>query len=413
MQRDESIPPAGDGRVGLKLIVQDTGIGMSADAAARLFQPFEQTDASITRRYGGTGLGLSICRRIVTLMDGTITVESTPGHGSAFIVAIRLPVATDEPPPVDARLPALAATPADDLTRVRVKGDARVHAGLILVADDHPTNREVMLRQLAILGYSADAVCDGQEALEALGRTDYALLLSDCHMPVMDGFELAAQIRAGEKDTGRRLPVIAITANALAGEAERCIAAGMDGYMAKPVQIMQLKDILRQFLPESPPAEKDGDAAAEKLPALDTRAMSALFDDDVDAMKRTLMKFVDFARGAIEIAAECRRRARRRCRETERRQIVGRRGPRGRARARRGRTARRRRRPRGRLAGAGQENFPSRRRLAGSRNIRALARHARTRDLLRERRAVAACAGLRRHRPRSTIAAVAAMKRRS
>lgn len=287
-----------DRRIGVKLIVQDTGIGMSEEAASRLFRPFEQTDASITRRFGGTGLGLSICRRIVTLMGGAITVESKPGQGSAFIVALPLAIDDETGPVTSAKA---SAPPSDDMAWSLPKNGTRAQSGLILVADDHPVNRDVMLKQLEILGYAADAVRDGQEAFEALSRTDYGLLLSDCHMPVLDGFELTARIRAEEAATGRHLPIVAITANALAGEAERCVAAGMDGYLAKPVQIAELRAVLARFLPATPdPSERvDADADTASAAVLDLRAMSALFDDDVEAIKRTLMKFTVFAETSL------------------------------------------------------------------------------------------------------------------
>lgn len=295
---------AGVGRMGMKLIVQDTGIGMSDEAASRLFRPFEQTDASITRRFGGTGLGLSICRRIVTLMGGAITVESKPGHGSAFIVTV--PLAIDDDP--DQSVPTETSTPAPDVgARLRPTG-AQEQAGLILVADDHPVNRDVMLKQLEILGYAADAVRDGQEALDALSQTDYGLLLSDCHMPVIDGFELTARIRAGETTNGRHLPIVAITANALTGESDRCLAAGMDYYLAKPVQIADLRAVLARFLPREAEAIEDvARPATDGIAVLDLKAMNALFDDDVDAMKRTLLKFVDFAAGSLATHREAAR----------------------------------------------------------------------------------------------------------
>ena len=290
-ERDDAQRAGDSGRIGVKLIVQDTGIGMTDEAASRLFRPFEQTDASITRRFGGTGLGLSICRRIVTLMGGAIHVESKPGQGSAFIVA--MPLAIDDEAD-QAASTEVVAPPSDEVARTLPAEGVRTRTGLILVADDHPVNRDVMLKQLEILGYAAVAVRDGQEALEALSRRDYGLLLSDCHMPVLDGFELTARIRADERSTGRHLPIVAITANALAGEAERCLAAGMDGYLAKPVQIAELRAVLARFLPAVVEPEREP-PDAESTAVLDLKAMNALFDDDIDAIKRTLMKFTGFA----------------------------------------------------------------------------------------------------------------------
>ncbi len=296
--RDKVATAGDDARVGLRFVVRDTGIGMDTETAARLFAPFAQTDASIARRFGGTGLGLSISKSIVELMGGEISVASVRGEGSTFTVSLDLPIAAAESTPAAITKETVVAPVDDEMDHVRAKGFVAGTTPLVLVADDHPTNREVILRQLAILGYSADAVNDGQQALDALAQTDYALLLSDCHMPVVDGFELTDRIRGQERDTEKHLPIIAITANALVGEAERCIAAGMDGYMAKPVQIAQLRETLARFLPVAEATQRS--PAIAKMQALDLAAMKALFDDDRTAIHRTLSKFVDFATGAAE-----------------------------------------------------------------------------------------------------------------
>lgn len=180
---------------------------------------------------------------------------------------------------------------------------------LILVADDHPINREVLLRQLSRLGYTAEAVNDGEAALAALAAKPYALLLTDCHMPQMDGFELTAHVRHAERASGRaRLPIVAITANALLGEAERCLAAGMDGYLPKPVEMSRLREELRRWLPprrngvDKPASENDLAAAAapaaETLP-VDPAVLAALFGDDRDTIRDLFAKFVASGRDML------------------------------------------------------------------------------------------------------------------
>jgi signal transduction histidine kinase/ActR/RegA family two-component response regulator len=238
--------PLGGGRTRVTIAVSDTGIGLDAEQRARLFQPFTQADNSTTRRYGGTGLGLSIVRRLAQLMEGDITVESTPGLGSTFTTVLLLQAAP--------------AQPVDDRPSPREQPDPFVAAPAsavagppILVVDDHPVNREVLVRQLALLGLAADTAEDGVEALEACGRRDYAVVLADLHMPRLDGYGLTQRLRSREAETGTsHTPVIAVTANAMKGEEERCLAAGMDGYLAKPVEMSRLRAQLDRWLPTLP-----------------------------------------------------------------------------------------------------------------------------------------------------------------
>ncbi len=361
------------GTAGVRMIVKDNGIGISAEAQARLFTPFTQADESTARKFGGTGLGLSICRRLVLKFGGSLTLCSSLGHGAEFIV--ELPLQEAEPlrlplphcsltgvnmvavtsDPLTTRIvadycaeagatvmvvedkPALARhlcrLPADDTPHVvllgldasssdsqvvelpagvglvrlvHVKEQARdlaahevilrgspllhddlvqgvAQAGgrtdclqqsdfsaleadlpgglltvppsvprgqLILLADDVETNREVMQAQLALLGYDCELAVDGVEAL-AMWRTGrYALLLTDCHMPNMDGFELTAAIRQAEPPSCR-LPIVAITANAMQGQGRRCLEMGMDDYLAKPLRMAELAPMLSKWLPPS------------------------------------------------------------------------------------------------------------------------------------------------------------------
>ncbi len=179
---------------------------------------------------------------------------------------------------------------------------------LILVADDHPINRQVILRQLNRLGYAAEAVIDGVEALKALAEKPYALLMTDCHMPELDGFALTDRIRGDERHSGRpRLPIIAITANALLGEAERCLAAGMDGYLAKPIEMPRLREELRRWMPTRHGEANDvadpqatSPATAQELgPPVDPAVLATLFGDDRDTIRELFTEFVKAGRDML------------------------------------------------------------------------------------------------------------------
>lgn len=238
-----------DGADTVRFSVTDTGIGISKENQRKLFQPFTQAEGDTTRRFGGTGLGLVICRRLADLMGGMIEMDSAPGRGTTMRLVVPLPHA--DPAAIEQADNATTLT-AGMLTsrRPAPSVDAAVAEGtLVLVADDHPTNRMMLLRQLSLLGYAAEAVEDGRQALEAWRSGRFALVLTDCHMPEMDGYELARSIRAAEPGDGHRIPIIACTANVLEGEAEACLAAGMDSYLAKPVGLAFLLRMLDAWLP--------------------------------------------------------------------------------------------------------------------------------------------------------------------
>jgi PAS domain S-box-containing protein len=353
----------------LHFSVTDTGPGIAADVAERLFEPFRQADQSTRRRFGGTGLGLSISRRIVELMGGKIGFDSSLGRGSTFWFTIPLPRVLDDEREagdplrgsrilvvdeetvarqvvdqyllswgavasstgnaahalelaramasrhssfdaiiIDRRaggdayafatrmrgLPGMELVPMVLITgsdepaigpEARSRGfsavvrkpirqvilhDALVsavrgtipigrqpepelppvarEAVLILVAEDNPVNRKLALQQLKKLGYSAHAVTNGREAIEAVGRGDYGLVLMDCQMPEVDGFEATREIRHVEAGSGVHIPIIAMTANALEGDREECLAAGMDDYLAKPVQLAALRAAVERYV---------------------------------------------------------------------------------------------------------------------------------------------------------------------
>ena len=280
--------PLGGGRTRVMLAVKDTGIGLDAAQQARLFQPFSQADSSTTRRYGGTGLGLSIVRRLAQLMGGDVAVDSAPGEGSTFTVTLTLEAASASAEAAPLTLP----SPPDFGRRgVGTAGGAEAR---LLVVDDHPVNREVLMRQLRLFGLAADTAADGSEALAAWAPGRYAAVLADLHMPGMDGFALTRQLRAAEaEDGGARTPIVAVTANAMRGEEERCLAAGMDAYLAKPVAIDRLRVTLERWLPIGDGAQAASSAGIGV--AIDRDVLAAWLGDDRAGIEDLLRKFRDSA----------------------------------------------------------------------------------------------------------------------
>jgi len=295
-----STSPLGSGRTRVTLGVRDTGIGLDAEQQARLFRPFAQADSSTTRRFGGTGLGLSIVRRLAELMEGSVAVESTPGVGSEFTVTLTLATA-----PADSPLKTLMrpAAPGGAAALARAGTGPRV-----LVVDDHPVNREVLVRQLGLIGIDCDTAEDGIEALAAWAPGRYAAVLADIHMPRMDGHELTRRIRAAEAGGRDRTPVVAVTANALKGEEERCLAAGMDAYIAKPVNIDRLRATLERWLALH--GDADAGHAAEGTPAgaaIDRGVLAGWLGDDAAAIDSLFARFRETAvEGERDIEAAAR-----------------------------------------------------------------------------------------------------------
>ncbi len=238
-------------RVTVEFKVTDNGIGMDDETRARIFTSFTQADVSTTRTFGGTGLGLAISRHLVRLMGGDIVVQSVLGEGATFIVRLPfllLPRGSSSTGQAGTEGGALPSIGKSESTTQLSREEALQQGCLILVAEDNVINQQVIFRQLAFLGYFADIADDGREALACWESGDYALLLTDLQMPKMDGYELSRAIRAGEAGK-RRMPIIALTANALADEAERCAVAGMDDFVGKPTRLDGLQAMLEKWLP--------------------------------------------------------------------------------------------------------------------------------------------------------------------
>jgi signal transduction histidine kinase/integral membrane sensor domain MASE1/CheY-like chemotaxis protein len=222
----------------LRLSVSDTGIGIPADQQRKLFRAFVQGDSSTSRKYGGTGLGLAISSRLAELMGGQIEIESATGKGSTFWTCLRF------------AKPAFAGTAAS-AGRPSIAGAAASAAKprkkmRILVAEDGAVNQRVIVLQLEQLGYTAEVVNDGLEAIEAFQGAAYDLVFMDCQMPRMDGYGATAAIRRWEAP-GQRVPIVAMTANAMKGDREKCLAAGMDDHLPKPITIESLEGILARW----------------------------------------------------------------------------------------------------------------------------------------------------------------------
>jgi PAS domain S-box-containing protein len=284
------------GHITLRFAVRDQGIGLSAEEQARLFRPFSQADASTTRNFGGTGLGLAISKRLVEMMDGRIWVDSVQDQGSTFQFTARFPLSSAAP---NAQPPR-----AKHLDRATLE---HLHGADILVVEDAELNQEVMQELLRQAGCQVRIAANGQEALRAVVEARPDCVLMDCQMPVMDGFEATRRLRA--EPQWENLPIIALTANAMAGDRERCLAAGMNGFVTKPVKFNELLETLARWLQAEPspaaPHAEEPPAAPETasglmVPGIDTAKGLKLIGGETDFYLRLLKVFRDERIGSFQ-----------------------------------------------------------------------------------------------------------------
>ena len=276
--------PSARGRC-VRFEVTDTGIGIDAEQAERLFEPFSQADSSTTRTHGGTGLGLSICRELVELMGGTIGAHGEPGRGSTFWFTIDLGVAAEAPEPEPDAAPA-AAPPEIP----------------VLVVDDNAVNRMVAAEMLRKRGYRVDVAKNGEEAVAAVTAEAFAVILMDCHMPIMDGYEATRAIRASEDGGGARVAIIAMTSDTVDSVREACFDAGMDDYLAKPVTGDALGEAIERWRPVEEKSDLD-------LGVLDKLTKETSGGRDSELMKNLAGLFREDAnRGLKQVADALRER---------------------------------------------------------------------------------------------------------
>jgi len=264
----------------LRFRVSDTGIGIEPEVQAQLFQAFTQADASTTRRYGGTGLGLAICRQLVLQMRGDIGVESEPGVGSTFWFTVEVEKQSASSP-IEVEMP--------EMERRTIAGNPRV-----LIAEDNVINQRVAAHHVHQLGYLADTVADGNEVLEALSRIPYDIILMDCHMPQLDGYETTRRIR---ESGGRQPYIIAVTANAMQGDKEICLAAGMDAYISKPIHTAELHSALQMA---QSPAGAVSPKELAALRRLDNEAAPGIFAELTELFCRSTPLLLSQACKAVD-----------------------------------------------------------------------------------------------------------------
>ncbi len=266
----------------IRFSVRDTGMGIPAEVQDQLFQRYRQESLDTERMYGGTGLGLAICKRLSEMMDGQIELHSDPGHGSTFSVVLTLPISG-----LPGEEPMVMQTDSRQ-RQVEPLFQDPSRAPMVLAVDDHPINRELLARQLKLLGLQAETADNGLTALNKWQTGHYDLVITDCHMPEMDGYELARKIRESETGHATPIPIIAWTANALAEEANRCHNAGMNDLLVKPCDMTQLKKAVSRWL--NVPSGKD-------VP-VDMQVLSSIIEDQA-GQTRLLREFMQHIRADL------------------------------------------------------------------------------------------------------------------
>jgi len=280
--RVESQAPA-EGKVCLHFAVADTGIGIPADKQRRTFEAFEQADGSTTRQYGGTGLGLAISSQVVEMMGGRICVESEVGQASTFRFTAWFGLGCAE----------VAPQPRLVTRHVAWEWRTKLH---VLLAEDNAVNRALVLRLLEKRGHAVRAATNGRETLNVLERSGFRgfdLVLMDVQMPEMDGFEATAAIRAHEKATGAHLAIIAMTAHAMKGDRERCLAAGMDGYVSKPIRAQELWEAIARLVRTRTERVGEGGTKAQPTEVLDRQQVLACFEGNKQLLAESIGLFLD------------------------------------------------------------------------------------------------------------------------
>jgi two-component system, NarL family, sensor histidine kinase EvgS len=292
----------------VEVAVTDTGIGISPEQQPGLFAEFTQADAETQTRYGGTGLGLVICKRLAVLMGGDITLQSTPGTGTTMRLVGPLPVGNPDQLRADPEGASIVRATSRPMPS---REQAEHERSLLLLAEDHPTNRTVLSLQLALIGFQVDLAEDGQEAYERWLTGRYGLLLTDLNMPRLDGYDLARRIRARERETGAaRTPIIALSANVMQGEPSKCLSVGMDDFAAKPTTIPTLAARLARWLPHLKWTSEGTDGPELLVPAtasgaqwpdglVDAVALDALTGGDAELAANFVQDYLEVTRADI------------------------------------------------------------------------------------------------------------------
>ncbi len=269
-----------EGCFDFRLSVKDTGIGIDRERQAKLFDMFTQADASVSRQYGGSGVGLAICRKLVEMMGGSIGVASQKGKGSEFSVALSLPIAASASVPA----PGPADGAESQSQRMCAASGCANCEGKVLVVEDTEVNQQVVYEMLSIMGLSYEGAEDGERAVAAFQREKYGCILMDCHMPRMNGYQATRAIRELEQCAGGHTPIVALTANAIDGEREKCLASGMDDYLTKPLTFDRLRQTLQRWMPAmAETAEAQQQQAPARTPGGDARHFADIaIDDHID-----------------------------------------------------------------------------------------------------------------------------------
>ncbi len=278
--------PREDGLL-VRVEVRDSGIGIEADALSRLFQPFNQADNSTARKYGGTGLGLTISARLVEMMGGRIGADSVPGEGSTFW--FELPLGTSEG---SAHVAEPAPAPTPIAGERDPSGTLTEAAPVVLVAEDSPVNQLLAVRLLDRCGFRTEIASNGRAALDAFDRGGYAAILMDCQMPDLDGYEATREIRRREASTGAHIPIIAMTANSMAADRERCLQAGMDDYVSKPIRPTLLAEALERWI-DAPEPQASEEAFPPLSELLDQATLAELRALHGDGLRELLELYLD------------------------------------------------------------------------------------------------------------------------